>query len=161
MALQSLVCFSSSGPAKDWPSQARPHPHGLRRIRRHRAASLVLDNQGVGGREPALLPPVDLEPLRVGDDEAREHGGQLPEVPEQQKANLLVHAQTGYVSPQSTVAPEDVETMPAASFRVYQDNALKCKHNDELTRSRWRRLEEALAFRKWGQKKSSPPTFRN
>ena len=37
--------------------------------------------------------------------------------------------------------------MPAASFRVYQDNALKCKHNDELTRSRRRRLEEAGAFR--------------
>ena len=48
-----------------------------------------------------------------------------------------------------TVAPEDVETMPAASFRVYQDNAAKFKHNDELTvtRSRQRRLEEAGAFR--------------
>ena len=42
-----------------------------------------------------------------------------------------------------TVAPEDVETMPAATFRVYQDNARKFKHNDELTRSRQRRLEEA------------------
>ena len=42
-----------------------------------------------------------------------------------------------------TVAPEDVETMPAATFRVYQDNAQKFKHNDELTRSRQRRLEEA------------------
>ena len=39
-----------------------------------------------------------------------------------------------------TVAPEDVETMPAATFRVYQDNARKFKHNDELTRSRQRRL---------------------
>ena len=46
-----------------------------------------------------------------------------------------------------TVAPEDVETMPAATFRVYQDNARKFKHNDELTRSRQRRLEEAGAFR--------------
>ena len=46
-----------------------------------------------------------------------------------------------------TVAPEDVETMPAATFRVYQDNAQKFKHNDELTRSRQRRLEEAGAFR--------------
>ncbi|CAE7911425.1 unnamed protein product [Symbiodinium necroappetens] len=44
-----------------------------------------------------------------------------------------------------TVAPEDVETIPAASF--YQDNAAKFKHNDELTRSRQRRLEEAGAFR--------------
>ena len=46
-----------------------------------------------------------------------------------------------------TVGPEDVETMPAATFRVYQDNARKFKHNDELTRSRQRRLEEAGAFR--------------
>ena len=46
-----------------------------------------------------------------------------------------------------TVAPEDVETMPAATFRVYQDNARKFKHNDELTRSRQRRLDEAGAFR--------------
>ena len=46
-----------------------------------------------------------------------------------------------------TVAPEDVERMPAATFRVYQDNARKFKHNDELTRSRQRRLEEAGAFR--------------
>ena len=46
-----------------------------------------------------------------------------------------------------TVAPEDVETMPAASFRVYQENAAKFKHNDELTRSRQRRLEEVGAFR--------------
>ena len=42
-----------------------------------------------------------------------------------------------------TVAP----TKPAATFRVYQDNARKFKHNDELTRSRQRRLEEAGAFR--------------
>ena len=46
-----------------------------------------------------------------------------------------------------TVGPEDVETMPAATFRVYQDNARKFKHNDELTRSRQRRFEEAGAFR--------------
>ena len=46
-----------------------------------------------------------------------------------------------------TVAPEDVERMPAATFRVYQDNARKFKHNDELTRSRQRRLAEAGAFR--------------
>eukprot|EP00439_Symbiodinium_sp_Y106_P028184 s5222_g3.t1 len=45
------------------------------------------------------------------------------------------------------VAPEDVETMPAASFRVYRDHAQKFKRNDELTRSRQRRLEEAGAFR--------------
>ena len=45
------------------------------------------------------------------------------------------------------MAPEDVETKPAATFRVYQDNARKFKHNDELTRSRQRRLEEAGAFR--------------
>ena len=30
-----------------------------------------------------------------------------------------------------TVAPEDVETKPAASFRVYQDNAAKFKQADE------------------------------
>ena len=32
-------------------------------------------------------------------------------------------------------------------FGVYQDNARRFKHNDELTRSRQRRLEEAGAFR--------------
>ena len=42
------------------------------------------------------------------------------------------------------MAPEDVETMPAATFRVYQHNA---QNNDEMTRSRQRRLEEAGAFR--------------
>ena len=46
-----------------------------------------------------------------------------------------------------TVAPEDVETMPAATFRVYQDNAAKFQHNKELTEGRKRRLEEAGAFR--------------
>ena len=46
-----------------------------------------------------------------------------------------------------TVASEAVETKKAATFRVYQDNARKFKHNDELTRSRQRRLEEAGAFR--------------
>ena len=46
-----------------------------------------------------------------------------------------------------TVAPEDVETMPAASFRVYQDNAAKFQHNKELAEGRKRRLEEAGAFR--------------
>ena len=33
------------------------------------------------------------------------------------------------------------------TFRVYQDNARKFKHNVELTRSRQRRLEEAGVFR--------------
>ena len=46
-----------------------------------------------------------------------------------------------------TVAPEDVETMPAASFRVYQDNAEKFQHNKQLTEGRQRRLQEAGAFR--------------
>ena len=46
-----------------------------------------------------------------------------------------------------TVAPEDVETMPAATFRVYQDNAAKFQHNKEPTEGRKRRLEEAGAFR--------------
>jgi len=46
-----------------------------------------------------------------------------------------------------TVAPEDVETMPAATFRVYQDNAEKFQHNKRLTQGRQRRLEEAGAFR--------------
>ena len=61
-----------------------------------------------------------------------------------------------------TVAPEDVETKPAASFRVYQDNAAKFKHNDELTRSRQRRLEEAGAFRAPPMRRgaSSPSTGR-
>ena len=59
------------------------------------------------------------------------------------------------------VAPEDVETMPAASFRVYQDNAQKFKHNDELTRSRQRRLEEAGAGPPpMPRGHSSPSTFR-
>ena len=44
-------------------------------------------------------------------------------------------------------APEDVEKQPATTFRVYQDNAQKFKHNDALTRSRQRRLQEAGAFR--------------
>ena len=46
-----------------------------------------------------------------------------------------------------TVAPEDVERMPAASFRAYQDNARKFEHNKRLTEGRQRRLEEAGAFR--------------
>ena len=46
-----------------------------------------------------------------------------------------------------TVAPEDVETMPAASFRAYQDNAAKFQHNKRLTEGRQRRLQEAGAFR--------------
>ncbi|OLP75059.1 hypothetical protein AK812_SmicGene45217 [Symbiodinium microadriaticum] len=46
-----------------------------------------------------------------------------------------------------TVAPEDVETMPTATFRVYQDNATKFQHNKKLTEGRKRRLEEAEAFR--------------
>ena len=46
-----------------------------------------------------------------------------------------------------TVAPEDVETMRAASFRVYQDNAEKFQHNKQLTEGRQRRLQEAGAFR--------------
>ena len=56
-----------------------------------------------------------------------------------------------------TVAPEDVETMPAATFRVYQDNARKFKHNDELTRSRQRRLEEAGELR--GRSKNGQRSF--
>ena len=151
-------------------SQPRPDPHGLRRIRRHRAAGLVLQHQGFGGREPAILPIVDLQSLRMGDDEAhvglappREAPPGLPhgngqrdllrlvdsqpsqeledplveapalrelgaaagcpsapcrpprrqsypapraaayKVPEQQEANLLVHTQAGYVSPQWSV----------------------------------------------------------
>ena len=46
-----------------------------------------------------------------------------------------------------TVAPENVETMRAATFRVYQDNASKFQHNKRLTEGRRRRLEEAGAFR--------------
>ena len=158
-------------------SQPRPDPHGLRRIRRHRTASLVLHHQGVGGREPAILPLVDLQPLGMGDDQAHvglpppreapsglphsidqrhllrlvhfepsqeledplveapalrelvapaprqivqqlavlqlladlrpreaiEHGGQLPKVSQEQKPNLLVHAQTSDVSPQGSI----------------------------------------------------------
>ena len=42
-------------------------------------------------------------------------------------------------------APKDVEKQPATTFRVYQDNAQKFKHNDTLTRSRQQRLQEA-----WG-----------
>ena len=36
-----------------------------------------------------------------------------------------------------TVAPEDVETKPAATFRVLRDNAEKFEHNKNLTG--WRR----------------------
>ena len=57
-------------------SQPRPDPHGLRRIRRHRAAGLVRHQHGLGGREPAILPIVDLQSLRMGDDEA--HVGLAP-----------------------------------------------------------------------------------
>ena len=46
-----------------------------------------------------------------------------------------------------TVAPEDVETKPAATFRVYQDNADKFQHNKRLTEGRQRRLQEVGAFR--------------
>ena len=46
-----------------------------------------------------------------------------------------------------TVAPEDVETKPAATFRVFQDNAEKFQHNKRLTEGRQRRLQEAGAFR--------------
>ena len=46
-----------------------------------------------------------------------------------------------------TVAPEDVETKLAATFRVYQDNAEKFQHNKRLTEGRQRRLQEAGAFR--------------
>ena len=46
-----------------------------------------------------------------------------------------------------TVAPENVETMRAATFRVYQDNASKFQQNKRLTEGRKRRLEEAGAFR--------------
>ena len=35
-----------------------------------------------------------------------------------------------------TVAPEDVETKPAATFRVFQDNAEKFQHNKRLTEGR-------------------------
>ena len=40
-----------------------------------------------------------------------------------------------------------MEKQPATTFRVYQDNAQKFKHNDALTRSWQRRLQEAGAFR--------------
>ena len=156
-------------------SQPRPDSHGLWRICRHGTASLVLHQQGLGRREPAILPFIDLQPLGMGDDQAHvglpapreappglphrfgqwdlvraastrqpsqeledllveapalrefvapatgqivqqlavlqlladlrareaiQDGGQLPEVAEQQEANLLVHAQTCNVSPQ-------------------------------------------------------------
>ena len=57
-------------------SQPWPDPHGLRRIRRHRAAGLVRHQQSIGGRELAILPNVNLQSLRVGDDEA--HVGLSP-----------------------------------------------------------------------------------
>ena len=56
--------------------QSQPRPDRLRRIRRHCTASLVLHHQGIGGCEPAILPIVDLQSLRVGDDEA--HVGLSP-----------------------------------------------------------------------------------
>ena len=43
-----------------------------------------------------------------------------------------------------TVAPEDVETKPAATFRVLRDNAEKFEHNKKLTEGRQRRLEDAF-----------------
>ena len=45
------------------------------------------------------------------------------------------------------MAPENVETMRAATFRVYQDNASKFQHNKRLTEGRKRRLKEAGAVR--------------
>ena len=72
---------------------------------------------------------------------ARQGGGWGDHVDEATEAyNARPHAAV-------TVAPEDVETMPAASFRVYQDNAAKFQHNKELTEGRKRRLEEAGDFR--------------
>ena len=51
------------------------------------------------------------------------------------------------------------ETMPAAKFRVCQDNAAKFQHNKELTQRRKRRLEEAGAFRAPTNKKLRGTAF--
>ena len=53
----------------------------------------------------------------------------------------------GEVTEAYNAAPEDVETKPAATFRVLRDNAEKFEHNKNLTEGRQRRLEEAGAFR--------------
>ena len=60
-----------------------------------------------------------------------------------------------------TVVPE-VETKPAATFRVLRDNAEKFEHNKNLTEGRQRRLEEAGAFRPRRTRRgaSSPSTGR-
>ena len=74
--------------------------------------------------------------------EVARHGGQwdldLESVTEAYNArpHQTVHA-----------APEDVETQRTTRFRVLQDNASKFQHNNNLTRARHRRLEEAGAFR--------------
>ena len=55
---ESALLHLATGPDQ---SQPRPDSRGLRRIRRHRAASLILHQQGVGGGEPAILPFFDLQ----------------------------------------------------------------------------------------------------
>ena len=57
------------------------------------------------------------------------------------------------------MAPEDVETKPAATFRVYQDNADKFQHNKRLTEGRQRRLQEAGAFRAPNAARSFQPQY--
>ena len=80
-------------------------------------------------------------PQRVAGMVARRGGGWGEHVDEAAEAyNARPHQAV-------TVAPEDVETKPAATFRVYQDNAEKFQHNKRLTEGRQRRLQEAGAFR--------------
>ena len=56
-------------------------------------------------------------------------------------------------------APEDVEKQPATTFRVFQDNAQKFKHNDALTRSRQRRLQEACLTRAAWKRRTQGETY--
>ena len=53
-------------------------------------------------------------------------GGWGDHVDEAAEANARPHQAV-------TVALEDVKTMPAATFRVYQDNAAKFQHNKAQT----------------------------
>ena len=67
-------------------------------------------------KAPALRELVAPAPLQIvqqlavlqlladlGPREAIQHREQLPKVPEQQEANLLVHSQAGYISPQGSI----------------------------------------------------------
>ena len=128
---------------------SRPGP-GRRQLRRHHGSGQRVPGPGGGAARRRGAPPEGPQrserdrghrPRDPGQtlkkdlagEVARHGGGWGDHVDEATEAyNARPHAAV-------TVAPEDVETMPAASFRVYQDNAEKFQHNKQLTEGRQRR----------------------